>query len=102
VLQSGVDGGDAKAKDSSNREADVQMSPQGMTMPDPKDVLAVLWRSAEQPESALEAIKLTGTEPGLPSSLRSEPRRRQQLPPQRWPPVNFDGYARKEFAIKAE
>jgi hypothetical protein len=69
VLQSGVDGGDAKAKDSSDREADVQMSPQGMNMPDPKDVLAVLWRSAEQPESALEAIKLTGTEPGLPSSF---------------------------------
>jgi hypothetical protein len=65
VLQSGVDGGDAKAKD----EADVQMSPQGMTMPDPKDVLAVLWRSAEQPESALDAIKLTGTEPALPSSF---------------------------------
>jgi hypothetical protein len=40
-----------------------------MTMPDPKDVLAVLWRSAEQPESALDAIKLTGTEPALPSSF---------------------------------
>jgi hypothetical protein len=68
VLQSGVDGGDAKAKD----EADVQMSPQGMTMPDPKDVLAVLLRSAEQPKSALDAIKLTGTEPALPSSFAVE------------------------------
>jgi hypothetical protein len=98
VLQSGVDGGDAKAKD----EADVQMSPQGMTMPDPKDVLAVLWRSAEQPESASTRSSLPVPNRRCLRRLRSEPRRKQQLPPQRWPPMNFDGYARKEFAIKAE
>jgi crotonobetainyl-CoA:carnitine CoA-transferase CaiB-like acyl-CoA transferase len=69
VLQSAVEGCDAKAKDSPDREADVPMRPQGMTATDPKDVLAALWRAAEQPESALDAVKLTGTEPALPSSF---------------------------------
>ena len=45
------------------------MRPQAMTAANPKDVLAALWRIAEQPESALDAIKLTGTEPVLPSSF---------------------------------
>jgi crotonobetainyl-CoA:carnitine CoA-transferase CaiB-like acyl-CoA transferase len=39
------------------------------TAPAPKDVLAALWRAAEQPEAALDAIELTGAEPALPSSF---------------------------------
>jgi hypothetical protein len=54
------------------------------------------------PNQPLEAIELTGTEPGLPSSFAIGTAVRQQLPAQRWPPVNFDCYARKELAIKAE
>jgi crotonobetainyl-CoA:carnitine CoA-transferase CaiB-like acyl-CoA transferase len=40
-----------------------------MTVPAPKDVLAALWRAAEQPEEAHDAIELTGAEPALPSSF---------------------------------
>ncbi len=40
-----------------------------MPAPDPKDVLAELWRAAGQPEAALDAIELTGAEPALPSSF---------------------------------
>src|SRR5882757_4969021 len=34
-----------------------------------QDVLAALWRSAGQPDAALEAADLTGTEPVLPSTF---------------------------------
>jgi len=40
-----------------------------MRAPPPQKVLADLWRAAGQPESGLEAITLTGTEPALPSSF---------------------------------
>ena len=40
-----------------------------MTAPNPKNVLATLWRAADQPEAALEAIELTGAEPVMPSSF---------------------------------
>ena len=40
-----------------------------MSAPDPKFVLAALWRAAGQPESALDAVTLTGAEPVLPSSF---------------------------------
>src|SRR5436190_22922867 len=35
----------------------------------PNDALATLWRLAGQPDAALEAAELTGTEPVLPSSF---------------------------------
>src|SRR5438477_10356378 len=41
----------------------------GMTAPNPKNVLAALWRAADHPEAALDAIELTGAEPVLPSSF---------------------------------
>ena len=41
----------------------------GMSIPSPKKVLADLWYAASQPEAALEAMTLTGTEPVLPSSF---------------------------------
>jgi crotonobetainyl-CoA:carnitine CoA-transferase CaiB-like acyl-CoA transferase len=41
----------------------------GMTEINPTNVLAALWRAAEQPEAALDTIKLTGVEPALPSSF---------------------------------
>jgi crotonobetainyl-CoA:carnitine CoA-transferase CaiB-like acyl-CoA transferase len=37
--------------------------------PEPKHVLAALWRAGGQPEAALESIELTGAEPVLPSSF---------------------------------
>ncbi len=40
-----------------------------MTAPDPKQVLASLWRLAGQPAAALDAIDLAGSEPVLPSSF---------------------------------
>jgi crotonobetainyl-CoA:carnitine CoA-transferase CaiB-like acyl-CoA transferase len=40
-----------------------------MTAPNPKNVLAALWRAADQPEAALDAIEFTGAEPALPSSF---------------------------------
>ena len=40
-----------------------------MNAPNPKDVLAALWRAAGQPEAALDAIEFTGAEPVLPSSF---------------------------------
>ena len=40
-----------------------------MTAPNPKNVLAGLWRATGQPEAALDAIKLTGAEPVMPSSF---------------------------------
>src|SRR5437868_4544631 len=40
-----------------------------MTAPNPKNVLAALWRAAGQPEAALDAIELTGAEPVMPSSF---------------------------------
>jgi crotonobetainyl-CoA:carnitine CoA-transferase CaiB-like acyl-CoA transferase len=40
-----------------------------MTAPDPKKVLAAVWRAAANPEAALGAIELSGAEPVLPSSF---------------------------------
>jgi crotonobetainyl-CoA:carnitine CoA-transferase CaiB-like acyl-CoA transferase len=40
-----------------------------MTVPNPKQVLAGLWRAAGHPEAALGAIELSGGEPVLPSSF---------------------------------
>ena len=40
-----------------------------MTAPNPKDILAALWRAADHSEAALDAIELTGAEPVLPSSF---------------------------------
>jgi crotonobetainyl-CoA:carnitine CoA-transferase CaiB-like acyl-CoA transferase len=40
-----------------------------MTAPDPKQVLAGLWKAAGQPDNAMGAITLTGAEPVLPSSF---------------------------------
>jgi crotonobetainyl-CoA:carnitine CoA-transferase CaiB-like acyl-CoA transferase len=40
-----------------------------VTAPDPKQILAALWRLADQPQAALEAVELTGSEPALPSSF---------------------------------
>ncbi len=37
--------------------------------PDPKTVLAALWRGGGHPQSALDTIELTGAEPVLPSSF---------------------------------
>ncbi|MFL5090591.1 MAG: CoA transferase [Xanthobacteraceae bacterium] len=37
--------------------------------PDPKQVLATLWRAGGHPEAALEQVELTGAEPVLPSSF---------------------------------
>jgi hypothetical protein len=37
--------------------------------PDPRHVLAALWRAAGHDASALETIDLTGEEPALPSSF---------------------------------
>ena len=34
-----------------------------------KSALAALWRLASQPDTALDALTLTGTEPALPSSF---------------------------------
>ena len=45
------------------------MRPQGVTTVDATRVLAALWRAAQQPEVALDAIKLTGAEPILRSSF---------------------------------
>jgi hypothetical protein len=39
-----------------------------MTAPNPKNVLAALWRAAAHPEAALDAVELSGAEPVLPSS----------------------------------
>jgi hypothetical protein len=36
-----------------------------MTVPAPKDVFAALWRAAEQPEEALDAIELNFRPPDL-------------------------------------
>jgi crotonobetainyl-CoA:carnitine CoA-transferase CaiB-like acyl-CoA transferase len=40
-----------------------------MTIPDPKSVLAGLWRAAGRDDDALNEIELTGAEPVLPSSF---------------------------------
>jgi crotonobetainyl-CoA:carnitine CoA-transferase CaiB-like acyl-CoA transferase len=40
-----------------------------MSAVNPKQVLAGLWRAAGQPETALDAVVLTGAEPVLPSSF---------------------------------
>jgi crotonobetainyl-CoA:carnitine CoA-transferase CaiB-like acyl-CoA transferase len=40
-----------------------------MTAPNPKNVLAALWRAGAHPDAALGAIELTGPEPALPSSF---------------------------------
>jgi crotonobetainyl-CoA:carnitine CoA-transferase CaiB-like acyl-CoA transferase len=40
-----------------------------MGIPAPIDVLSNLWRAADQPASALEAVTMTGAEPVLPSSF---------------------------------
>jgi len=40
-----------------------------MTVADRRSVLAALWRAAEHPEAALEAVELTGAELVLPSSF---------------------------------
>jgi crotonobetainyl-CoA:carnitine CoA-transferase CaiB-like acyl-CoA transferase len=40
-----------------------------MIAPNPKEILAGLWRTAGQPEAALDSIELTGAEPVLPSSF---------------------------------
>jgi hypothetical protein len=40
-----------------------------MTASDPRSVLAALWRAAEHPGAALEAIELSGAEPVQPSSF---------------------------------
>ena len=40
-----------------------------MSAPDPKNVLAGLWRAAGQDEAALDNVELTGAEPVLPSSF---------------------------------
>src|SRR5262245_46597487 len=42
----------------------------GMSTPTPIDVLSDLWRAADQPEDALGAVTLIGTEPILPSSFQ--------------------------------
>jgi crotonobetainyl-CoA:carnitine CoA-transferase CaiB-like acyl-CoA transferase len=41
-----------------------------MGTPAPKQVLGNLWRAAGHPDSALDAVTLTGDEPTLPSSFR--------------------------------
>ena len=40
-----------------------------MSLPDPRDVLAAVWRSGGQPNDALDAVTLTGREPVMPSSF---------------------------------
>ncbi|MGA8612484.1 MAG: CoA transferase [Xanthobacteraceae bacterium] len=40
-----------------------------MSAPEPKNVLAGLWRAAGQDEAALDNIELSGAEPALPSSF---------------------------------
>jgi hypothetical protein len=40
-----------------------------MNAPNPKAVLAALWRAGGHPEAALDAVELTGAEPMLPSSF---------------------------------
>jgi crotonobetainyl-CoA:carnitine CoA-transferase CaiB-like acyl-CoA transferase len=40
-----------------------------VTHPDPRDVLAAVWRAGDQPADALEAVTLTGREPAMPSSF---------------------------------
>jgi len=40
-----------------------------MSLTDPKDALAALWRLARQPADALDTVTLTGSEPALPSSF---------------------------------
>jgi crotonobetainyl-CoA:carnitine CoA-transferase CaiB-like acyl-CoA transferase len=40
-----------------------------MSNPGAKEALAALWRHAGQPEAALDAVTLTGSEPALPSSF---------------------------------
>src|SRR5215218_3752120 len=47
------------------RSAPLQMN----SPPDPKQVLATLWRAGGHPEAALEQVELTGAEPVLPSSF---------------------------------
>jgi crotonobetainyl-CoA:carnitine CoA-transferase CaiB-like acyl-CoA transferase len=37
--------------------------------PHPRDTLATLWRAARQPDTALDAVELGGTDPALPSSF---------------------------------
>jgi len=49
--------------------AELAMRPQGVTTVDATRVLATLRRAAQQPEVALDAIKLTGAEPILCSSF---------------------------------
>ncbi|MGB9367364.1 MAG: CoA transferase [Xanthobacteraceae bacterium] len=40
-----------------------------MNNPNSKEALAALWRLADQPDAALDAVSLTGAEPALPSSF---------------------------------
>ena len=40
-----------------------------MSAPDPHDVVAALWRTAEQDDAALQHVTLTGAEAVLPSSF---------------------------------
>src|SRR5713101_1930899 len=40
-----------------------------MTAPNPKNVLAALWRAADHPDAALGAVEFSGAEPVLPSSF---------------------------------
>src|SRR6266705_3418907 len=56
----------ARAQGRAPRHAD---STTPMTAPDPRSVLAALWRAAAHPEAALDAIELSGAEPVLPSSF---------------------------------
>ena len=46
------------------------MQPADSSMQTPREILADLWRLAGGEPSALEAVKLTGEEPQLPSSFR--------------------------------
>ncbi len=40
-----------------------------MNAPNPRDVLAALWRAGGHPAEALDAVELTGGEPVMPSSF---------------------------------
>jgi crotonobetainyl-CoA:carnitine CoA-transferase CaiB-like acyl-CoA transferase len=40
-----------------------------MSAPDPRDVLAAVWRAGGQPADALDDVELTGREPVMPSSF---------------------------------
>ena len=40
-----------------------------MNNPTAKEALAALWQHARQPDTALDAVMLTGVEPALPSSF---------------------------------